>query len=127
MYTQLHNPNNFHRNGDISNYVENAEWTVDEFAIERHVLYYNCCPEPYPDVTFYVIMKRRPTFYILTMIFPCILTAVISALGFVLPAESGEKVSLQVTVLLSLAVFLLLVSESLPPSSDNFPVIGNFL
>ncbi|XP_053405082.1 neuronal acetylcholine receptor subunit alpha-9-like [Mercenaria mercenaria] len=110
--------------GDISNYVENAEWTVDEFAIERHVLYYNCCPEPYPDVTFYVIMKRRPTFYILTMIFPCILTAVISALGFVLPVESGEKVSLQVTVLLSLAVFLLLVSESLPPSSDNFPVIG---
>ena len=41
-----------------------------------------------------------------------------------LPVESGEKVSLEITVLLSLAVFMLVVSESVPPSSDNFPIIG---
>ena len=88
------------------------------------VLYYNCCPEPYPDVTFYVVMERRPAFYLLTMLFPCILTSCVAAAGFLLPVESGEKVSLAITVLLSLAVFLLVVSESLPPSSDNFPIIG---
>lgn len=111
--------------GDLASYIDNAEWTVDNIPVERHVLYYNCCPEPYPDVTFYIVMKRRPAFYLLTMIFPCILTSCVAALGFLLPTESGEKVSLEITVLLSLAVFLLLVSESLPPSSDNFPVIGN--
>ena len=41
-----------------------------------------------------------------------------------LPVESGEKISLEITVLLSLAVFMLVVSESMPPSSDNFPIIG---
>ncbi|XP_053405084.1 neuronal acetylcholine receptor subunit alpha-10-like [Mercenaria mercenaria] len=115
---------NRNEKGDLDYYVNNTEWTVSDFPIERHVVYYNCCPEPYPDVTFYVIMKRRSTFYILTMVFPYMLTALVSAFGFVLPVESGEKVSLQVTVLLSLAVFMLLISESLPPSSDNFPVIG---
>jgi len=57
--------------------------------------------------------------------FPCMLTSSVAALGFLLPVESGEKVSLEITVLLSLAVFLLLVSESLPPSSEDFPIIGN--
>lgn len=45
--------------------------------------------------------------------------------GFLLPPESGEKVSLEVTVLLSQAVFLLVISDFLPPSADNFPIIGN--
>ncbi|XP_053405083.1 neuronal acetylcholine receptor subunit alpha-10-like [Mercenaria mercenaria] len=122
----IHSLTIVHCTGDLDYYIDNTEWTVSDFPIERHVLYYNCCPEPYPDVTFYVIMKRRSTFYILTMIFPYTLTAFVSALGFVLPVESGEKVLLQVTVLLSLAVFILLISESLPPSSDNFPVIGTY-
>ena len=114
----------FRFTGDLDNFIENTEWSVTSIPIERHVLYYNCCPEPYPDVTFYVIMKRRPDFYLLTMLFPVILTSAVAALSFLLPVESGEKVSLEITVLLSLAVFLLLVSEALPPSSDDFPIIG---
>ena len=61
------------------------------------------------------------------MMFPCILTSMVAALTFMLPVESGEKVSLEITVLLSLAVFMLVVSESMPPSSDNFPIIGMIL
>ena len=60
----------------------------------------------------------------LTVLFPCILTSSVAAVSFILPPESGEKVSLSVTVLLSLAVFLLMVSEQLPASSDTFPYIG---
>ena len=58
------------------------------------------------------------------MMFPCILTSAVAALTFMLPVESGEKISLEITVLLSLAVFMLVVSESMPPSSDNLPIIG---
>lgn len=112
--------------GDLDNFIKNPEWLVDEFPVERHVLYYNCCPEPYPDITYYVVMQRRPDFYLLTMMFPCILTSAVAALTFMLPVESGEKVSLEITVLLSLAVFMLVVSESMPPSSDNFPIIGTY-
>ncbi len=44
-------------------------------------------------------------------------------LSFFLPAESGEKISLGITVLLSLTVFLLLVAELLPPSGA-VPIVG---
>ena len=112
--------------GDLDNYIEHNEWKVASFPIERHVLYYNCCPEPYPDVTFYLTLKRKAQFYVLTILFPCILTSSVAAVSFILPPESGEKVSLSVTVLLSLAVFLLMVSEQLPASSDTFPYIGMY-
>ena len=45
-------------------------------------------------------------------------------MSFLLPAESGEKVSLTITVLLSLAVYMLIIAEMLPPASNNFPIIG---
>ena len=51
--------------------------------------------------------------------------AAMSLLGFMLPPDSGEKVSLEMTVLLSLSVFMLMVSEIMPPTSETFPFIGN--
>jgi len=109
---------------DLSNYVPHNEWELVSMPVIRSVLYYDCCKEPYPDLQFRIFMKRKPRFYIMTVLFPCILTSVVATLSFLLPVESGEKVSLGVTVLLSLAVFLLLVSESMPASSDTFPYIG---
>ncbi|KAJ8304175.1 hypothetical protein KUTeg_017758 [Tegillarca granosa] len=111
---------------DISTFITHNEWDVVEVPAVRNEIYYQCCKEPYPDVTFKITIKRKPRFYVLTILFPCILTGSIAALGFLLPTESGEKVSLEITVLLSLAVFLLIVSESLPASSENFPYIGMY-
>ncbi|XP_046373235.2 neuronal acetylcholine receptor subunit alpha-10-like isoform X2 [Haliotis rufescens] len=110
--------------GDMSNFKVNTEWDLVSVPVERHVVYYGCCPEPYPDVTFYVNLRRKPLFYTLNLLFPCILITTVALLGFLLPPDSGEKVSLEITVLLSLAVFLLVVSETLPPTSENFPLIG---
>lgn len=94
------------------------------FTSERHEVYYGCCPDPYPDVTFYIHLGRRPRFYTLNLIFPCVLMAAMALLGFLLPPDSGEKVSLEITVLLSLSVFMLMVSEIMPPTSETFPFIG---
>jgi len=43
---------------------------------------------------------------------------------FYLPPDSGEKVSLGITVLLSFSVFLLRISENVPKTSDCIPLIG---
>ncbi|CAC5411108.1 Neuronal acetylcholine receptor subunit alpha-9-I,Neuronal acetylcholine receptor subunit alpha-9-II [Mytilus coruscus] len=110
--------------GDISSFVPSVEWSVVGIPAVRHVTLYGCCPEPYPDVTFYVVLDRKPLFYMMSLIFPCMLITAVACLGFMLPPDSGEKVSLEITVLLSLAVFLLVVSETMPPSSENFPYIG---
>lgn len=43
---------------------------------------------------------------------------------FLLPVESGEKTSLGLTVLLSYSLFMLLVAESMPATSEFVPLIG---
>lgn len=61
---------------------------------KRNELYYDCCKEPYPDVTFTVTMRRRTLYYGLNLLIPCVLISGLALLVFLLPADSGEKISL---------------------------------
>ncbi|XP_053790193.1 neuronal acetylcholine receptor subunit alpha-10 isoform X1 [Vidua chalybeata] len=109
--------------GDLTDFVENVEWEVLGMPATRNVITYGCCSEPYPDVTYTLLLRRRASFYIFNLLLPCIMVSFLAPLGFYLPADSGEKVSLGVTVLLALTVFQLLVAESMPPS-ESVPLIG---
>ncbi|XP_077200267.1 neuronal acetylcholine receptor subunit alpha-10 [Paroedura picta] len=111
--------------GDLTDFVENVEWEVLGMPARRNVIIYGCCSEPYPDVTYTLVLQRRASFYIFNLLLPCIMISFLAPLGFYLPADSGEKVSLGVTVLLALTVFQLLVAESMPPS-ENVPLIGKY-
>jgi len=97
---------------------------VDGITTQQHVRQYACCPEPYPDVTFTINMRRGSLFYVVNLIAPCFLIFLISFLGFFLPVESGDKVNLETTILLALVVFLLMVGETMPPTPDAIPILG---
>ncbi|KAJ8000574.1 hypothetical protein DPEC_G00181800 [Dallia pectoralis] len=111
---------------DISTYIPNGEWDLVGVPVKRNELYYDCCKEPYPDVTFTVTMRRRTLYYGLNLLIPCVLISGLALLVFLLPADSGEKISLGITVLLSLTVFMLLVAEIMPATSDSVPLIGQY-
>ncbi|XP_061616674.1 neuronal acetylcholine receptor subunit alpha-7-like isoform X3 [Phyllopteryx taeniolatus] len=87
---------------------------------------YDCCPEPYPDVTYTIVMRRRPLFYALSLLIPCFLISILAVLVFLLPADSREKISLGITVMLALIVFMLLVAEIMPATSDSVPLIAQY-
>ncbi|KAG8331424.1 CHRNA7-FAM7A fusion protein [Homalodisca vitripennis] len=91
---------------------------------KKNVMNYACCPEPYIDVTFTIQIRRRTLYYFFNLIVPCVLISSMALLGFTLPPDSGEKLTLGVTILLSLTVFLNLVAESMPTTSDAVPLIG---
>ncbi|KAG7461649.1 hypothetical protein MATL_G00193360 [Megalops atlanticus] len=111
---------------DISAYIPNGEWDLVGVPAKRNELYYECCKEPYPDVTFTVTMRRRTLYYGLNLLIPCVLISGLALLVFLLPADSGEKISLGITVLLSLTVFMLLVAEIMPATSDSVPLIAQY-
>ncbi|KAF6739994.1 Neuronal acetylcholine receptor subunit alpha-9-I [Oryzias melastigma] len=110
---------------DLSDFVPNVEWEVLGMPAKKNVILYGCCSDPYPDITFTLHLKRRASFYIFNLLIPCMMISFLAPLGFYLPADSGEKVSLGVTVLLALTVFQLLVAESMPPS-ESVPLIGKY-
>lgn len=112
--------------GDISSFITNGEWHLLGVPGKRNEIYYNCCPEPYIDITFVVIIRRRTLYYFFNLIVPCVLIASMAVLGFTLPPDSGEKLSLGVTILLSLTVFLNMVAETMPATSDAVPLLGTY-
>ena len=61
---------------------------------KRNEVIYECCPEPYLDITFIIKLRRRTLYYFFNLIVPCVLIASMALLGFTLPPASGEKLAL---------------------------------
>lgn len=91
---------------------------------KRTSVTYTCCPEPYVDINFQIHIRRRTLYYGFNLIIPCVILSSMVLLGFTLPPESGEKLTLGVTILLSMTVFMLQLSETLPPTSESVSIIG---
>nr|KAG5703106.1 hypothetical protein BaRGS_012168 [Batillaria attramentaria] len=112
---------------DLSNYVTNGEWHLLKVTAERNVVYYPCCPEPFPDVKFRLYLRRRTLYYTYNVIIPCVMLSTLTLLVFWMSPESGEKVTLGLTVLLAFSVFMLLIAENMPATSSYVPLIGIYL
>jgi len=58
---------------------------------------YECCPEPYIDITFSIHIRRRTLYYGFNLIIPCALISMLTLLTFILPPDEGEKIGLGTT------------------------------
>jgi len=112
---------------DLSEYYINVEWDILKVPAERHVKVYACCPEPYPDIFFYLKIRRKPLFYIVNLIIPCVGIFYLSILVFYLPAQSGEKTALAIAILVSQTLYFTLVIEVIPATSLTLPLLGRYL
>merc|ERR1719402_1967336 len=112
---------------DLRDFYISTEWDVMEVPAVRNEEYYTCCEEPYPDIVFSLKLRRKTLFYTVNLIIPCVGISFLSVLVFYLPSDSGEKVSLSISILLSLTVFFLLLAEIIPPTSLSVPLLGKYL
>ncbi|NWR31971.1 ACHA3 protein, partial [Tachuris rubrigastra] len=112
---------------NLKDYWESGEWAIIKAPGYKHDIKYNCCEEIYPDITYSLYIRRLPLFYTINMIIPCLLISFLTVLVFYLPSDCGEKVTLCISVLLSLTVFLLVITETIPSTSLVIPLIGEYL
>uniref|UniRef100_A0A8C0VDA1 Cholinergic receptor nicotinic alpha 2 subunit n=1 Tax=Cyanistes caeruleus TaxID=156563 RepID=A0A8C0VDA1_CYACU len=112
---------------DLKDYWESGEWAIIDATGTYNSKKYDCCTEIYPDITFCFVIRRLPLFYTINLIIPCLLISCLTVLVFYLPSDCGEKITLCISVLLSLTVFLLLITEIIPSTSLVIPLIGEYL
>ncbi|XP_008589609.1 PREDICTED: 5-hydroxytryptamine receptor 3A isoform X2 [Galeopterus variegatus] len=108
---------------DKSVFMNQGEWELlavltqyREFSIES-----NDC---FAEMKFSVVIRRRPLFYVVSLLLPSIFLMVMDIMGFYLPPDSGERVSFKITLLLGYSVFLIIVSDTLPATAIGTPLIG---
>ncbi|CAL1547520.1 unnamed protein product, partial [Lymnaea stagnalis] len=85
-------------------YKISGEWTLQslqyEIVTKKSIL-------PLANFPVYSFtLTRRSTYYVITIIFPMILTSAMIHLVFVIPTKTGEKISYLVAIFTSTAIFL---------------------
>lgn len=98
---------------DMRLYEENGLWKITKTSVTVKT-----------DASLFQILKltvnmeRRTTYYIAGLLLPILLMNSIQLLVFIIPVESGERIGYSITVLLAIAVFLTIIQDKLPESSE---------
>ena len=69
-------------------------------------------------------LERHANAYHVTFFVPCLFLSIIMFLAFIVPTETGERLNLIVTVLLTIIVFQQLTLDIIPPYS--FPILSQY-
>ncbi|XP_071091323.1 neuronal acetylcholine receptor subunit alpha-3-like [Haliotis cracherodii] len=101
-------------------YSENGVYKVTNHWVKQSTLpltgFEN---EALDGLDFFVVLKRKTTFYWLCIVSPLLVFPLLSPLSFLVPADSGEKTTLAITSLLSIFVFISSIYETLPNLSNT--------
>ncbi|XP_046582869.1 neuronal acetylcholine receptor subunit beta-3-like [Haliotis rubra] len=111
---------------DVSDFVPSNEWDIVENKAVRNVKYYTCCPEPYPDLTFSLKLKRKVAFYTFILVLPCALLSLLTLVIFWVPPESPAKLQLGMSIFVAFFFLLLVLAESTPRAAASVPLIGAY-
>ena len=109
-----------------TNYIKSSEWEITSTKRKLRRNKYACCPHPFVDIKYTINLKRKPLYYVYSVIAPCIIQMVIILFTFFLPPDSGERIGVVITVLLVFAVYLEVLSNFLPKTSTETPALSTF-
>ncbi|XP_051482299.1 acetylcholine receptor subunit gamma isoform X1 [Apus apus] len=115
---------------DPEAFTENGEWAIKHRPARKIINSEHFTPDDtqYQQVVFYLIIQRKPLFYIINIIVPCVLISAMAVLVYFLPAKAGgQKCTVSINVLLAQTVFLFLIAQKVPETSQAVPLIGKYL
>nr|KAI8728742.1 neuronal acetylcholine receptor subunit alpha-7-like [Biomphalaria glabrata] len=79
----------------------------------------------YPAISF--TLRRNHLYYVITIIFPLVLTSLMIPLVFLIPASTGEKISYLVAIFTSTAIFLNFICDVMPRGLYEVPYLAVLL
>ncbi len=82
--------------------------------------------DTYAIVQYELTLRRRSRFYVFNLVFPALILSILNLVGFILPAKSGEKIVLEISVFLAIIFFQSYISNIVPNSSTGIPKICNY-
>lgn len=102
---------------DMSFFTESGEWELVRSEVKHE-------RRPYGDdfwdhILFVFELQRKSLFHALNVMLPVFCISILNVACFLLPSEGGERVTLSISVFLTLAVFLTTVNSYMPESSDE--------
>jgi len=107
-----------------SQYTENVEWSLEEASQQIVTSYYHCCPTPFRDLVIKLRLQRKPTFYIVNSIVPCLFLFILIILGHRLPPQCGERITLTIMICLTCIVMMEYTNSRILPQTSEISSLG---
>ena len=107
-------------------YKESAEWSLDSYEIDHYQNPYGEY-DSWDHIAFRFTLRRKWLFQVLNMIAPIVCISFLNLTCFFIPSDCGEKITLCISIFLTLAVFLTIITSSLPESSDDTSLFGVYV
>ncbi|ELK17104.1 Acetylcholine receptor subunit gamma [Pteropus alecto] len=114
---------------DPEAFTENGEWAIRHRPAKMLLATEAPAEEAgHQKVVFCLLIQRKPLFYVINIIAPCVLISSVAILIYFLPAKAGgQKCTVAINVLLAQTVFLFLVAKKVPETSQAVPLISKYL
>ena len=103
-------------------YRQNGVWAIVNDTAQRILRNYSGFAEPIAEIHYFFWFQRQSKTYVLSIVIPSALLSLSTMLIFLLPPESGEKISFGITNLLAMVLFQETVRSAMPPTGS--PIFG---
>ena len=110
---------------NLGRYTENAEWALESTEATYYLQPYGKTYWAHIKYTF--TLRRKWLFQVLNIFAPIVCISLLNVTCFLLPASCGEKITLSISIFLTLAVFLTIITSSMPESSDEVSILGVYV
>lgn len=117
--------NSSQRQPDMKYFTESGEWDLTSSAVKHSRRVYG--NEQWDHVYFIFQLQRKSLFYSMNVIIPVLCISILNIVCFLLPSEGGERVTLSISIFLTLAVFLTVVNDFMPESSDEVALFSVYV
>mmetsp|Transcript_20506 Transcript_20506/g.60537 ORF Transcript_20506/g.60537 Transcript_20506/m.60537 type:complete len:723 (+) Transcript_20506:21-2189(+) len=98
----------------VDSYKQHTEFNLVRVRTIFDHVYYSCCPEPYPNFRVSITLQREALAYLYSIVIPILVATLVGFTAFVLSPDSGERISLSVTVLLTVAAIYFVAHNDVP-------------
>ncbi|XP_023255586.1 5-hydroxytryptamine receptor 3A-like [Seriola lalandi dorsalis] len=99
-----------------------GEWELADIKVTPNTL--EITEGSYSDITFYIILRRRPILYVVNLLIPSCFLMTLDLFSFLLPPASVDRSAFKMTLILGYTVFLLIMNDLLPVTGDTTPLMN---
>ncbi|XP_069104525.1 acetylcholine receptor subunit alpha-like [Argopecten irradians] len=108
---------------DLKYAKPNGEWAIISTSMQQHTEYEPIVSAIKIDLT----IQRKSTYFVVSLLLPIVILILLTSTVFLIPISSGERMGYAISMLLALALYLSLITDSIPKVSKPMAGITYFV
>ena len=110
----------------IQNFTDHEQWTIETTSAESKPMHYSV-NSLYSEVHIWIQLRRKSAYYMLNAFVPSLIISAVTGVTFLVPPDIDNRLTLSFTALLAHSMFNSMISNEMPKSAENPPLLLIYL